>query len=1039
MSMAKDELEALRMKQEEILTGTTRQLWQSIEDRSGDWETIKARRGKEFSVLPIEREWNQSDSPSSVVVENPGRRKFLQWTTAASALLASTACTRRPVDHLVPYTRKPEGLTYGVPQWYASTSASGFGLLIKTREGKPIKLEGNPDHPVNQGGLDSQTQASLFDLYNPDRLKAPLNVKTTTAITWSDVDSEMKKVLADAPAGSVRVLTGPVVSPSLRSSLDRFVSKSGARHHVTENIPTDPIAEAYEVLSGQKIVPTFQFDAADVIVSVDADFLGTWIRPLEFTKSFSKRRKIHRGDSNVNKLFVFESVHSLTGVAADERHSIRPSQQTALLMALGAEVSARVTADASAKSLFGGASASQLASQNGLDLAAVRAAAAALVQARGKALVVAGGRGANALADQILAAGLNSILGAAGSTLDFSRPMILGIEKGASYAELKVDIEKGGVSALIIQGVNPVYTDREFAGLLSKVKAVFTMSPELTETAAVSSFALPESHYLEAWGDTEIRQGVYSVQQPVIEPLYSTRSFAEALESWSSGSTANYRDQVVALWKREFFTGGDFTAWWNDVLKSGAVTRAGKGSAPAMKWAQGQSVVSRVKFTKPEGLELALIPSINLRDGSSANNPYIQELPDPITKITWDNYVGVSPKFAAKMGLNENLIDGEAKTKELPSDFRSELVEVTVNGQSIVLPVFVQTGLDENVVSIQLGYGRTSAGQIGSGVGKNAFVFAASNAGQTQFRGMSVSLKKVSGRYELASTQKQFDLQGRDSDILQQHSLKDFLAHSGEHKKHPSADLYNEKEWVYPGHRWGMAIDLNSCTGCNACVVACYTENNVSTVGRDEVIMGRHQAWMRLDLYHSGDARNPVSAFEPMLCQQCANAPCETVCPVLATVHSSDGLNDMSYNRCVGTRYCANNCPYKVRRFNWFQYSDKLANKVTKVDPLPLMINPDVSVRTRGVMEKCTFCVQRIRNGVDETVQSRMKRVPDGHIKTACQQSCPADAIVFGDLNDPESEVSKLAHAKGGFKVLEILNTKPSVTYLPRIRNRDSV
>jgi molybdopterin-containing oxidoreductase family iron-sulfur binding subunit len=458
-----------------------------------------------------------------------------------------------------------------------------------------------------------------------------------------------------------------------------------------------------------------------------------------------------------------------------------------------------------------------------------------------------------------------------------------------------------------------------------------------------------------------------------------------------------------------------------------------------MKWAQGQSVVSRVKFTKPEGLELALIPSINLRDGSSANNPYIQELPDPITKITWDNYVGVSPKFAAKMGLNENLIDGEAKTKELPSDFGSDLVEVTVNGQSIVLPVFVQTGLDENVVSIQLGYGRTSAGQIGSGVGKNAFVFAASNAGQTQFRGMSVSLKKVSGRYELASTQKQFDLQGRDSDILQQHSLKDFLAHSGEHKKHPSADLYNEKEWVYPGHRWGMAIDLNSCTGCNACVVACYTENNVSTVGRDEVIMGRHQAWMRLDLYHSGDAGNPVSAFEPMLCQQCANAPCETVCPVLATVHSSDGLNDMSYNRCVGTRYCANNCPYKVRRFNWFQYSDKLANKVTKVDPLPLMINPDVSVRTRGVMEKCTFCVQRIRNGVDETVQSRMKRVPDGHIKTACQQSCPADAIVFGDLNDPESEVSKLAHAKGGFKVLEILNTKPSVTYLPRIRNRDSV
>lgn len=1028
MSTAKQDIEALRKQQEALLTSEKRNLWVSPSDLNADQNTQASARGQEFSVLPINKEFAEG---AKVESSSMSRRRFLQFSAAASALVSTAACTRRPVDHLVPYTKKPVGLTYGVPMWYASSAANGFGVLVKTREGKPIKLEGNTDHPVNQGGLDSHTQASLFELYNPERLKGPSDIKTGRALSWKEVDDAVAQAISQATPGSVRVLTGPLLSPMAKQSLRSFLNTSKGEHHVYEDLPSDPIVRAMEVVTGQKFVPSFRFDKADVVVSIDADFLGTWLRPAEFIKQFSKVRAVHEGQTNPVRLYSFESGYTTTGIAADHRQAIKPTQALAVLLALGNEVSKLRSADAGASSLFGRYSVEKLSKDFGISVDLVRQAAKDLSAARGKSLVVAGGAGPQALELQVAALALNSILGNFGTTLETDRAMILGTESGSDFSKLLADMKAGKVEVLIMNGVNPAYSVGHlgFADALSKVKVVATLAPQVDETVSASTYALPESHFLESWGDSEIREGVFTIQQPVIEPLYDSRSFAELMTRWSGTTVKNFRDQVMASWQK--FSQGDFSSWWQNQLKDGVYIAAPSRRSFAPRWAAASALIDGAKISSTNGFEIVLYPSCNLGSGANANNPYLQELPDPVTKVTWDNYLGVSPKLAEKMELNRH--HGGA----LASDFRSDLCEVTMGSLVATLPVFVQAGLRDDVVVVALGYGRKVAGSIGSNVGVNMYPFVV-DGDFPQTRGQSVSIKKVSGKYELACTQKQFDIHGRDSDILQQHTLKDFLAmgsgHGHEGKKHAVFSIYDEKEFVYPGQKWGMAIDLNKCTGCNACVVACYVENNVSTVGRDEVIMGRHQAWLRMDLYHSGDPENPESAFEPMLCQHCDNAPCETVCPVLATVHSSDGLNDMSYNRCVGTRYCANNCPYKVRRFNWFQYSDKLANTVTKEDPLPMLINPDVTVRSRGVMEKCTFCVQRIRT----EVKDRMARVKDGSIKTACQQSCPADAISFGDLNDHESRVSQMAKKGGAFKVLEVLNTRPNITYLPRIRNKES-
>jgi Fe-S-cluster-containing dehydrogenase component/anaerobic selenocysteine-containing dehydrogenase len=1031
---SKDLLEELRKDEEKILSQSKRNLWQSAQEKEEVWDTTKAHRSTEFTG---EQKGEQKEDS----VSNPSRRRFLQFMGAATALMTSTACKRRPVDTLVPYVHKPQGVVSGIPVWYASSAANGYGILVKTREGRPIKVEGNPDHPANQGGLDAGIQACLLDLYNPERVKGTL--RNGRVSSWKDSDAQIKNMLSDAKPGAVRVLTGSIISPTLQATLSNFVEVHKAHHHVQWPFGNSEM-DAYQLASKQRAIPNYRFEKADVVVSFDQDFLGAHPQAVEFTKQFSKRRKIHRGDRNVNRLFVFESNFTLTGVNADHRHAILPSSQLSAIYAVAHLLAQRFPVDAGIKSFLTAYSPDKIAAKIGVQPEAFKEVADALAQARGRSLVLVGSSTADQLPAQLAGIFLNSILQNYGSTLDLANPAITGFEAGDSYESLLKDAVDGKVDVLIVQGANPVFhqVDGEFDRALAKIKNVIVISQEMNETAQKAQFVLGESHFLESWGDSQIRSGSISIQQPVIEPLFDTRSFGEILATWIQVESVDYRKTVQNFWRKNFYSGTSFDSWWNDQLRKGATAVAAKSKPIAAPRVTALSAPS----AKSAELELVLYETAHLRSGAQANNAWLQELPDAISKITWSNYVAISPALAKKMGFREDLAVGlKNATQDLMGANGNDVAVVSVGKKSLELAVHVQPGIPENVIAVALGYGRTNAGAIGSNVGKNALVLASLNGrGAVQLSGLAAQISKSSKNYELASTQRAFELQGRDQDILQVATLSDFLknpkAAKVSEKEESAMSLYDEKEFVYPGHKWGMAIDLNSCTGCQACVVACYSENNISASGEDQIRKGRHMAWLRLDLYYTGtDVNNPDSAeIQPMLCQQCTNAPCETVCPVLATTHSSDGLNDMVYNRCVGTRYCANNCPYKVRRFNYFQYSDKLGGKMELADPLPMALNPDVTVRSRGVMEKCTFCVQRIRRTVDE-LKDKKEKLKDGTIQTACQQSCPADAIIFGDLNDPESEVSKLSELAQGFRVLEVLNTRPSVTYLPRIRNKGVV
>lgn len=1026
MSAAEEEVKEKRKAQEDWLAQGSRELWKSVSELHRPKAEANQLRGQEFVKLP------QDEGMSNPLT----RRDFFKYFTAASAAIGATACTRRPKDYLVPYVNKPESFVYGVPVWYATSSPEGLGLLVKTREGRPIKLEGNPDHSLNRGGLDALTQAEVLNLYNPDRLRGALDVKSGRSLSWDEADERIKAAIQAARPGGVKLLVDAKSSPSLDAAIDLFRSRAGCTTVRFQDLSYEAISRAHEIL-GRKGIPFPRFDKADVVLSVDADFLGRWLMPAAFTKDFSSRRKIHDDETNQNQLFVLESQYSVTGVAADYRYAIKPSLQLKALMAVGSRLSQKFSMDAGLASLLRSFNFESLVQELGIPAAEVDRIASALAGAAGRALIVAGHTGPQAVELQLLTGLLNHALMAYGNTLDFSQEIKIGGDSQMEFEALLSAANAGEIDVLIIQGVNPAFSrpTLDVQAALAKIPLVVCLSGELNETAKLSHIALSESHFLEAWGDSQPVAGHYSIQQPVIEPIFDSRSLIECILRWATGYEVAAREFVQNIWKEKIAPASarvDFESWWQGQLRAGIFKSAGNSSSFSPKLSAATPLVdSAMKAPSQAGVELVSFESVCMGDGRSANNAWLQELPEPISKVTWGSYLSISPALAKELKLEQN-----------------DEVEVIQGTTKARLSVFIQPGLRSDVVVTPLGYGRQSAGTLGTGVGINALLFSKVTAQRgLQISGAVVELKKLGTRKELATTQQHFDLHGRDHDILQQTTLKKFLADATAAKdplleKAKKFSIYSATDHVYPGHRWGMAIDLNKCTGCQACVVACYSENNIGIVGRDQVTMGRHLAWLRLDLYYQGEEENPAATFEPMLCQQCERAPCETVCPVLATVHSSDGLNDMVYNRCVGTRYCANNCPYKVRRFNYFFYSKALAGRqdVSEESPLSLMLNPDVTVRSRGVMEKCTFCVQRIRKGVDEVKaemgSSYRNRIPDQHIQTACEQSCPADAITFGDLNDPNSRVSVLAEKAQAFKVLEVLNTNPSVSYLPRIRNR---
>jgi MoCo/4Fe-4S cofactor protein with predicted Tat translocation signal len=1002
-----------------------RTFWKSIEDKN-DTPEFKESLETEFMSSPL-----RAEAAKEGDTDKWARREFLKLMGASMALTTAAGCIRRPVQKLVPYTKQPEEVTLGVSNWYTSTyfdGQEGFGLLVKSREGRPVHIQGNPSHPLNKGAVSTRAQAALLSLYDPERLQSPqrnlfnekkIN-KEIVNVFWEDLD---KKTLKAIQKDSVVILSGNISSPSTQAVIDDFGKAFGSSHVVWEPLANDDIVEGQKASYGEAVVPAYRFDKAKVIVSIDADFLGTWLTPITFTRQYSAGRK---NIEKMNRMISFDSTYSLTGANADIRFKIKPSQQLTVVMGLISEVLNLKGGSSDLKSSL--APFANAASELQISSESFKKVASDLVKNAGETLVVAGGiqtRTENSLQLQIAVNYLNSLLGNEGKTI-FAQAGNARLK--ASYEAMNDLIKKmnaGSVKTLIIYRSNPLYAlskDLGFEEALKKVETVIFAGDKMDETAAKSHLIAVDNHALETWSDAEFAKGVYSIHQPLIRTMYDTRSFQLSLMTWAYMANKGpkrlttyetFYDYLRAFWKEDMShlaQGKDFENFWNELLQKGVQGEIGNSSARSFK-----GNISQIKKSSPsESFELALYPTVQIGDGTLANVAWLQELPDPVTKIVWDNYACVSIKTAESLKLKEG-----------------DMVEVKVGSKTLTIPAHIQPGLHDQVVAIAIGYGRSMAGKVGNNIGQDAYNLSSLQAnGDVLFAGLKVEIKKTGAHYQLVTTQGHDSMEGRQ--IVVQATNKDY-------EQQKDANIHHHHTWSiwsghqYNGHKWGMALDLNSCTGCSACMTACQSENNIHVVGKKYVMQGREMHWIRIDRYYTGDIENAETVFQPVMCQHCDNAPCETVCPVAATSHSSEGLNEMVYNRCVGTRYCSNNCPYKVRRFNWFNYA-KLIEK-----PMNMALNPEVAVRTRGVMEKCTFCVQRIKDGKNKA-KYEGRPLKDGDIQVACESACPTNAITFGDLNDDSSRVAQIFKSEPrSYALLEEWYAKPSVRYLSKVRNNDLV
>lgn len=1005
--------------------------WMSLEQLNAD-PALAARLENEFMSSPLSSKDGTSDDGN----DGFARRDFLK-IMGASMALATAGCIRRPQAHIIPYAKAPKEITPGEPNYYTSTWFDGYegaGLLVKTLEGRPIKVEGNPLHPMTIGGLSARAHGEILSLYDPDRLRGPVRnlpneARTNKESVSTNYEEADEKIVAKLKEGSIAVLTGTKPSPSAKAILSDFSKAFGSARWVQyDPLSLESIRLGQKASYGRAILPRYRFNAASLVVSIDADFLGTLISPVEFAKQWSKRRA---PGPDMARLIAFESFLSTTGMNADDRFRIRASQQLDVVMALIARVAKLGKGSiiipsglATSAKLFEDAPKAM-----GLDEVLFDKVASQLVAARGVSLVLAGGL--PTLTDrqvelQIAVNALNSMLGNDGKTIDHESALFETMSGSAEALQVLIgDMASGKVKTLIIDELNLNYVlpkDSGFNEALKKVETVIYTGNRNDETGVAAHWVLPAGSSLETWGDYELQTGVFSIQQPTIMPMYATRSFCETMLAWTQKGQAparaqaatTWRDYVMGIWKSEIQSkveagrGKSFEDFWLDVLQTGVSANPARRE----RTTAGRAFVGQlsVKPSVVEGYELVLYPSVQIGDGRMANVAWLQELPDPVSKVVWDNYLQVSPAMARKEGLA-----------------KGDIVEIAIGDVTLKAPVLVQPGVHDSVVALAVGYGQKHIGKVGAEIGVDAYRLASFAGGRPVFAGRAVKVTKTSGRYEIVSTQDHHVMEGR-AIVLE--ATKDA------YEKNPSSGIHKHQifsiwpQHQYTKHKWGMAIDLNSCTGCSACVIACQAENNIQTVGKKYVMQGREMHWIRIDRYYKGSMDNPEVAVMPLTCQHCENAPCETVCPVLATVHNDEGLNDMVYNRCVGTRYCANNCPYKVRRFNWFNFMK------TRQEPLHMAYNPEVTVRPRGVMEKCTFCVQRIRRGTNKA-RDEKRPLKDGDVTPACAESCPSDAITFGDLNDRTSRVAKLFENKRSYKLLEELNAAPRIAYQTRIRNAE--
>lgn len=990
--------------------------WMSLEQWRQDPEFL-AMAEKEFLSSPLQSEEGKGGT---------ARRDFLKLM-GASLALTSFGCVRRPVQKIIPYAKKPPEIMHGLPNYYASSYVDGMesiGILVTTRDGRPLKLEGNPDHPANKGGMSARAHADILRLYDPDRYTGPkrnLQNKNRTNreiinAKWEDLD---KAVVEQLKKGQVALLTYNHASPSTQMLMEEFVGAFGGKIYQYDDVNYTSLTEAQKVSYGAAAIPRYHLDRAKVIVAINNDFLGSWVSPITFNRQFSEGRK--KAKEGMSKLVVFESLMSMTGTNADKRFRIRPSQSLDVVMALLNElvvvrkVSRYASDDGVVRALSG-------FSKNKEDLGVnVAEVAEELWKNRGQSLVLAGGLSADgdsAVALQVATNFLNAVLENDGKTIESGKPVV----RGGSMADLITAMNKKEIKTLIVYGSNPVYSlppGAKFRDALANVELLITTSDRNDETSRLADYVAADHHPLENWGDMQSLDGVLSVQQPTIQPLHNTRAFQDSMLAWLKGankgsakvkSSEAWYDYMRSNWPTYAagrMGGKSFDDFWTDLLQVG-VLQGAPTSGGGRSLASG--TLANIKpSSRRTGFELALYQKVGIGDGRLANVPWLQELPDPVTKVTWDNYACLSPKDAAQLKVKQG-----------------QYVALSVGDKKIELPVLIQPGQSDGVVGVAIGYGREGGGKVVDGIGANAWLLAQWNEGRAVTAGIETTVQVLPKRTELAITQGHNVMEGRQ--IVVEETLADYTKNPGGNiHRHQLSTMWSEHK--YNGNKWGMTIDLNTCTGCGSCVIACQSENNIPTVGRRYVIEGREMQWLRIDRYYVGGPEDPDVVHQPLPCMHCDNAPCETVCPVIATSHSDEGTNDMTYNRCVGTRYCANNCPYKVRRFNWFSYTDIQA-------PRNLALNPEVTVRHRGVMEKCTFCIHRIRS-VKTQAKIHDRKLKDGDIKTACQQSCPTQAIVFGDLNDPNSRISAEFNQPQSYALLAELNTRPAVHYQVKVRNTD--
>lgn len=1019
----------------------TTKYWKSYDEQTAAPE-FEAKKHDEFpEELPL------VSTLSKAANKKAPRRDFLKMLGFSTAAATIAASCEIPLRKAIPYVVKPENITPGIPTYFASTFINGSdfsSVIVKTREGRPIKVDGNTSCSLTQGGTDSRAQASVVSLYDIARLKNPVSKGEKT--NWTQIDKAIKAELARAN-GDIVLLTASLSSPSTKKALAAMQAKyPGLKVVSYEATSNAGILYANEATFGKKAIPSYHFDKAEVIVGLECAFLNTWLNSTQYATDYAKNRKVTADTKKMSQHFQFESYVSTAGASADYRCTITPSQVGAIALALFNEL---------------GGSASSSAQLDEHTAKIVKKAAKALRKAGSNALVVSGSNDKNV---QLIVNAINSLLGAYGNTINLDKACQLFQGDDKALAQLVTDMNAGKVGAVMFNNVNPAYDYPQadkFKSALAKVKCKISFNDRLDETGELCDYLTPDNHYLESWGDVEPIKGHLHLIQPTIAPLFQTRSLLESLMAWAEiDGTAH--DYIKNNWKEAGVVSTENA--WIDALHNGFVvakssTEAEADEAPMNEMVfDGSSVASAaaaINQAKTGGVELILIEDATIGNGKYANNPYLQETPDPITKVCWDNVAVVSKKMAKDNGWNDR-----------------DIITISANGQSVEVPVTIQPGMKSNVIALSLGYGRTKPGNEHCTVGKNAFPLVQFNGETFVYSLSNVDVKKTGSDYFLAQTQTHHTINqedigvlGNKREIINETTFNQYkvdhwsgnkhseLLSTGHYREHHYPTLYpGWDEKLKDGHHWGMSIDLNTCNGCNACVTACNIENNVPIVGQIEVHRAHEMHWMRIDRYYKNDtvndpdAENPTVTFQPMMCQHCDNAPCENVCPVNATNHSSEGLNQMAYNRCIGTRYCANNCPFKVRRFNWYDYQGTdsfysetmydndeqvMANNLSR-----MVLNPDVTVRSRGVIEKCSFCVQNIQSAKLEA-KKEGRALADGDVKTACQTACPTNAIMFGDVNDENSEINKWNNSERAYRLLEPLHVLSSVSYLTRVRNTD--